>query len=73
MNERHLFPTILIFGVLAAALFSGCAEVTEMGSQMAQEAGVRRRDGQPMACLISEFLRTHLLFFPAKRFLICPA
>jgi len=44
MNERHLFPTILIFGVLAAALFSGCAEVTEMGSQMAQEAGVISAD-----------------------------
>jgi len=44
MNGRHLFPTILIFGVLAAVLFSGCAEVAEMGSQIAQEAGVISAD-----------------------------
>jgi predicted Zn-dependent protease len=44
MNERHLLPTILIFGVLAVVLFCGCAEVTEMGSQIAQEAGVISAD-----------------------------
>jgi len=44
MNDRHLFPTILIFGVLAAVLFSGCAEVTEMGSQIAQDAGMISAD-----------------------------
>lgn len=44
MNDRHLFPTILIFGVLAAVLFCGCAEVTEMGSQIAQDAGVISAD-----------------------------
>jgi len=44
MNDRHLFPTILISGALAAALFCGCAEVTEMGSQIAQEAGVISAD-----------------------------
>ncbi len=44
MNDRHLFPTILIFGVLAVVLFSGCAEVTEMGSQIAQDAGMISAD-----------------------------
>ena len=44
MNARHLLPTALISGLLAVVLCSGCAEVTEMGTQIAKEAGVISAD-----------------------------
>jgi predicted Zn-dependent protease len=44
MNDRHLIAATLIFGLLAAVLFCGCAEVSEMGSRIAQEAGMISAD-----------------------------
>ncbi len=44
MNGRPSFLTLLCAGLLVAALFFGCAEVTEMGTQLAQEAGMISAD-----------------------------
>jgi predicted Zn-dependent protease len=44
MNGRLSFLTLLCAGLLVAALFFGCAEVTEMGTQLAQEAGMISAD-----------------------------
>jgi len=44
MNERPSFLTLLCSGLLVAALFFGCAEVAEIGTQLAQEAGVISAD-----------------------------
>jgi predicted Zn-dependent protease len=44
MNERHLIAATLIFGLLAAVLFYGCSEVSEMGTKIAQEAGMISAD-----------------------------
>ncbi|MBN1815854.1 MAG: M48 family metallopeptidase [Sedimentisphaerales bacterium] len=40
MNAKHVYPIVGSVGVLAAVLFSGCAEVADLGSQLAQDAGV---------------------------------
>jgi len=44
MNERPSFLTTVCFALLIAALFFGCAEVSEIGTQLAQEAGVISAD-----------------------------
>jgi predicted Zn-dependent protease len=44
MNGRPSLLTLLCSGLLIAALFFGCAEVTEMGTQLAQEAGMISAD-----------------------------
>ena len=40
MNERPALLTILVSGLCAAVLFSGCDTVAEVGTQVAQGAGV---------------------------------
>lgn len=44
MNERPSFLTIACLGLLVVALFFGCAEVTEIGTQLAQETGMISAD-----------------------------
>ena len=44
MNYRHFIAATLIFGLLAAVLFLGCSEVSEMGTRIAQEAGMISAD-----------------------------
>ena len=44
MNERTSFLTTVCSAVLVAALFFGCAEVTEISTQLAQEAGMISAD-----------------------------
>jgi len=44
MNQRFSFLTMACSGLLLAALFFGCAEVTDIGTQLAQEAGVISAD-----------------------------
>ena len=44
MKHRHLITAILIFGLPAGVLFLGCEEVSEMGTRIAQEAGMISTD-----------------------------
>ncbi|UCD48652.1 MAG: M48 family metallopeptidase [Phycisphaerales bacterium] len=44
MKARPSFLTMACFALLIAALFFGCAEVTEIGTQLAWEAGVISAD-----------------------------
>jgi len=44
MNEKPTFLTMVCFGLLVTALFFGCSEVSEIGTQLAQEAGMISAD-----------------------------
>jgi predicted Zn-dependent protease len=44
MSRKHPFVTILILGLTLVIMLHGCSEVTEFGTQIAQEAGMISAD-----------------------------